>query len=251
MQKIIKQPHDNWATFYDFVYEKTFGDFYNNLTVQTLKAIKDILPNGKIIDYGAGTGRLTIPLKTDGYNTIAVEKSLGMVEELKNKCKVLNLDLPIHNCTISEYNSANADMALALFTVLSYSINEDQLTSSINNICKHLSPNAFFFFDLPIDYPKGGKVDPIYVDEHGNHITLSNVVLVEKNTNALFRYTSTIRYNPQADNLLWGITTDKKIAYFKNEDFKKLIAVKGKQKLQMHVYKGKWNSYEAIMKLLF
>ena len=77
------------------------------------------------------------------------------------------------------------------------------------------------------------------------------MVLVEKNTNALFRYTSTIRYNPEADNLLWGITNDKKIAYFKNEDFKKLIAVKGKQKLQMHVYKGKWNSYEAIMKLLF
>jgi hypothetical protein len=50
---------------------------------------------------------------------------------------------------------------------------------------------------------------------------------------------------------LWGITSDKKIAYFKNDDFKKLIALKGKQKLQIHVYKGKWNSYEDIMKLLF
>jgi hypothetical protein len=120
-------------------------------------------------------------------------------------------------------------------------------------IIRSLTINNFGFVncDQPIDYPKGGKVDPIYVDEHDNPISLSNVVLVEKNTNALFRYMSTIRYNPKADNLLWGITTDKKIAYFKNEDFKKLIAVNGKQKLQMHVYKGKWNSYEAIMKLLF
>jgi hypothetical protein len=120
-------------------------------------------------------------------------------------------------------------------------------------IIRSLTINNFGFVncDLPIDYPKGGKVDPIYVDEHGNPIILSNVVLVEKNTNALFRYTSTIRYNPEADNLLWGITNDKKIAYFKNEDFKKLTAVNGKQKLQMHVHKGKWNSYKAIMKLLF
>ena len=184
MQKTIKQPHDNWATFYDFVYEKTFGDFYNNLTVQTLKAIKDILPNGKIIDYGAGTGRLTIPLKKDGYNTIAVEKSLGMVEELKNKCKVLNLDLPIHNCSISEYNNENADMAMALFTVLSYSINEDQLTSSINNICKHLSPNAFFFFDLPNDFffNTGRLIDVQSKDFN------RSVEIISTNTNDLYIY---------------------------------------------------------------
>ena len=125
--------------------------------------------------------------------------------------------------------------------------------SGEEKIIRSLTINNFGFVncDQPIDYPKGGKVDPIYVDEHGNPITLSNVVLVEKNTNALFRYTSTIRYNPEADNLLWGITNDKKIAYLKNEDFKKVKPVKGKQKLQMHIYKDKWNSYEAIMKLLF
>ena len=120
-------------------------------------------------------------------------------------------------------------------------------------IIRSLTINNFGFVncDQPIDYPQGGKLDPIYVDESGAPLTLTNVVLVEKNTNALFRYTSIIRYNPEAENLLWGITSDKKIAYFKNEDFKNLIAVKGKQKLQMHVYKGKWNSYEDIMKLLF
>ena len=120
-------------------------------------------------------------------------------------------------------------------------------------IIRSLTINNFGFVncDQPIDYPQGGKLDPIYVDESGTPITLTNVVLVEKSTNALFRYTSIIRYNPEAENLLWGITSDKKIAYFKNEDFKNLIAIKGKQKLQMHVYKGKWNSYEDIMKLLF
>jgi len=56
----MEQPHDNWATYYDFVYEKTFGSLYSNLTFETLKAINQILVNGTILDLGAGTGRLVV-----------------------------------------------------------------------------------------------------------------------------------------------------------------------------------------------
>jgi hypothetical protein len=52
----MKQPHDNWAKFYDFVYEKSFGNYYNSLTKENLKVINDILSNGSIIDFGAGVG---------------------------------------------------------------------------------------------------------------------------------------------------------------------------------------------------
>lgn len=58
----MKQPHDNWGTYYDFVYEQTFGSFYNNLTTETLNVINQILPKGTILDFGAGTGRLSFPL---------------------------------------------------------------------------------------------------------------------------------------------------------------------------------------------
>jgi len=42
----MKQPHDNWGTYYDFVYEQTFGSFYDNLTTETLNVINQILPKG-------------------------------------------------------------------------------------------------------------------------------------------------------------------------------------------------------------
>jgi hypothetical protein len=120
-------------------------------------------------------------------------------------------------------------------------------------IIRSLTINNFGFVncDRPIEYPKGEEVSPIYVDEQDNPIVLENVVLVQKNTNALFRYTATIKYNPDADNLLWGITKDKKIAYFKNEDFKKLVHSNSKQKFLMHVCKEKLDTYEEIMKTLF
>jgi len=145
----MKRPHDNWATFYDFVYERTFGNLYNNLTTETLNVINGIMPTGTIIDYGAGTGRLTIPLKKQGYEIIAVEQSSGMVNQLKYKSENLNLEISIHNCPISEFKNGKTDLALALFTVLSYATTENELSENVKNICNQLKENGYFFFDLP------------------------------------------------------------------------------------------------------
>jgi SAM-dependent methyltransferase len=148
-QTTMKQPHDNWGTYYDFVYEQTFGSFYGNLTKETLNVINQILPKGSILDFGAGTGRLSFPLTEQGYNVIAVEKSIGMVNDFKRKKDRQNFGIEIHNCSISEYENGKADLAIALFTVLSYSITENELSKNIENICKHINTNGYFFFDLP------------------------------------------------------------------------------------------------------
>ena len=145
----MKQPHDNWGAYYDFVYEQTFGSFYNNLTIETVNTINDILPEGNIIDFGAGTGRLSFPLIEHGHSVIAVEKSNGMVEEFKRKASNYNIDVKIYNCSISDYQNGKADLAIALFTVLSYSITEDELSNNIKTICQHINPNGLFYFDLP------------------------------------------------------------------------------------------------------
>ncbi|MBV6477955.1 MAG: hypothetical protein HGGPFJEG_00700 [Ignavibacteria bacterium] len=105
----MKQPHDNWATFYDFVYEQTFGSFYSNLTIETLNVINQILPKGTILDFGAGTGRLSIPLTEQNYSVVAVEKSIGMVEQFRANQIKHNLDIQIKNCSIAEYDNGKAD----------------------------------------------------------------------------------------------------------------------------------------------
>lgn len=145
----MKYAHDNWAEYYDFVYEQTFGQFYVNLTSETLKVINQILVNGEIIDFGAGTGRLTIPLAEQAYKVIAVEKSEGMMNDLKRKLNNSDFKIDLHNCSISDYQNGKADLALALFTVLSYSTTEKELFNNIKNICNHIKPNGYFFFDLP------------------------------------------------------------------------------------------------------
>jgi hypothetical protein len=36
----MTQAHDNWGSFYDYVYEQTYGDFYKDLTVETVSTPK-------------------------------------------------------------------------------------------------------------------------------------------------------------------------------------------------------------------
>jgi SAM-dependent methyltransferase len=145
-----QQPHDNWAPYYDFVYERTYGNFYKQFTDVTIKVIKDILDDTReIFDYGAGTGRLTIPLKQQGYTVTAIEKSQPMADIIKRKAEALNLSIDIHSCDIADFRNGKADLAIALFTVLSYATTEEQINTLISNIKNHLHSGGYFFFDLP------------------------------------------------------------------------------------------------------
>jgi SAM-dependent methyltransferase len=145
-----QEAHDNWAIYYDYVYERTYGPAYSQFTDLTLSAIKDILGSKRsILDFGAGTGRLCIPLKQAGYEVTAIEKSLAMAEIIEQKAKNLNLSIDIHKCGIAEYQNGKADLAIAVFTVLSYATKEEQIEEIVLNIKKHLLPGGYFFFDLP------------------------------------------------------------------------------------------------------
>ena len=126
-------------------------------------------------------------------------------------------------------------------------INEEE------KIIRTLTINNFGFVncDYPRSYPSGCDINPIYVDENGKPIVLNNVVLVEKNTNALFRYSANVKYNPKNDNLLWGLTNDNKIAFIKNADFQSLKNSTSKQKVRMHIHNGKVTTYEDVANVLF
>ena len=79
-------PHDSWAETYDVAYEKPFGGFYESLTTATLELVLGtILPPVRIVDFGAGTGRLSIPLAGHGFQMDAVDPSVGMLDQLRAK----------------------------------------------------------------------------------------------------------------------------------------------------------------------
>lgn len=134
-----------------------------------------------------------------------------------------------------------------------YRKNEVRKLNPIEKVMRTLELNSFGFTncDYPTDYPSGGILPPNYVDESGARISLQNLVLVQQNTNTLFRYSGSVKYNPAAKNLIWGITKSGNLAYLKNEDIKKLDPNDKTQKITMHVHPKQLKSYEEIYKVIF
>jgi SAM-dependent methyltransferase len=146
-----RRAHDNWSNLYDYVYETSFGSVYQTLTSSHLDNITRFLQNGSIIDYGAGTGRLAIPLAQRGYRVVAVEPSTGMVREMVRKIEQAGLNIPVRTETIAGHGQEEepADMALCLFTVMSYITDTEEMKKSLRNIARNLKPGGLLFFDLP------------------------------------------------------------------------------------------------------
>jgi SAM-dependent methyltransferase len=164
------EAHDTWAKYYDFVYEQTFGEFYNELTELTTDFIQAFIQeNAQIIDFGAGTGRLSIPLAQEGYHVIAIEKSKQMANVIFDKAKEQGIQLDIQNCSISDFKheGLQADIALAVFTVLTYTTTEQEMKANFKAIWEHLKPGGLFFFDLPgLILFNSGKVSKPDLNRH-------------------------------------------------------------------------------------
>ena len=55
-------PHASWAEVYDFVYEKSYGAYYNGLTKQTLNLIENrFSADLSILDFGVPDKRGEYP----------------------------------------------------------------------------------------------------------------------------------------------------------------------------------------------
>ena len=122
-----------------------------------------------------------------------------------------------------------------------------------SKIMRTLQVNQFGLVNLdwPHVYPKGAKVEASFVDDNGNPIVLKQVVLLELGVNALYRYTKTVHFNPESQNILWGMTEDGKLAYFTASDFKNLEARSGKVAFKMRVHPEELKTYDDIMNVLF
>jgi hypothetical protein len=121
------------------------------MTAITINSIRKYLPSGTIIDYGAGTGRLTIPLKLEGYDIIAVEPCAEMAQVLATKADTAGVEIPVHVCRTSGYENGYADMAICVFTVLNYITVDQEMHQSLDTMVRHLNSNGLLFLDLPKD----------------------------------------------------------------------------------------------------
>lgn len=143
------KPHDSWAEAYDEAYTQSFGSLYSMLTKTSLEIIQEKTKLGtEILDIGAGTGRLSIPLIHYGYSLCAVDASARMLDVLKRK-DVERVIQTIH-CPIQKLDlNRNFDVVLCVFSVFCYLISQQDLRAAIKSIARHTSNKGYALIDVP------------------------------------------------------------------------------------------------------
>ena len=143
------QPHSSWASVYDLAYHHSFGDFYTQLTDTTIAVIQErARPPASIIDFGAGTGRLSIPLSQIGYEVTAVDSCQDMLNQLRQK--ILQEKITTVCSRMEDYSGTRTfDVALCVFTVLLYLLDEDSLVRALRAAHSSLKAGGVLIIDIP------------------------------------------------------------------------------------------------------
>lgn len=139
------------AALYDHEYRRRRADvtFYRELAQKRLGG------PGRILELGAGSGRVTIPLARDGHEVVAIDQSPGMLAGLRARIAKLPAAvapritvLPGDLCTFSA--PGKFSLAIAAFNVLEHLYTRGELDACLRRVAAHLAPGGAFAFDVQL-----------------------------------------------------------------------------------------------------
>ena len=118
---------------------------------------------GEILDVGAGTGRIAIPLAERGVKVYCVEPSPAMRREFEKKL-IQRPDLG-ENVTLIDGEARSFDLGrtfLAAFLsgAFDHFLDDDERLSSLRNIGRHLAPNGKLIFDVFLGLMRDSPLSP-------------------------------------------------------------------------------------------
>ena len=138
------------AALYDYEYRRRRADvtFYRELATKRLGG------PGRVLELGAGSGRVTIPLARDGHEVVAIDQSKAMLARLRSRTEslpgavrsritVVDGDL----CTFSA-PGPKFPLVIAAFNVLEHLYTRGELAACLARVAAHLAPGGAFAFDV-------------------------------------------------------------------------------------------------------
>lgn len=143
-------PHEGWADVYDLVLERTFGSELVAFTDTTVGVVRELAsPPARVVDFGAGTGRVALPLSELGFRVTAVDPSPAMLGRLARKerepGRVARVVAPVE----AFVGAGDQDLALCVFSVLGYLVTVPALQAAFRGMASALRPGGAVVVDVP------------------------------------------------------------------------------------------------------
>lgn len=139
---VEKLYHNELASLYDCFQKGVEGD---------VKFYLDYFKNfkGKILEIGAGTGRITIPLLKNGLDIVALDIAPNMLKILASKATKEKVDAKTICSDMRNFRLKDKfDAVIVTFRTFQHLYAVDDQIKTLNNIRKHLKKNGVLIFDV-------------------------------------------------------------------------------------------------------
>ncbi len=139
------------AALYDHEYRRRRADvtFYRELATKRLGG------PGRILELGAGSGRVTVPLARDGHQVVAIDQSPAMLGALRGRVAKLPTAVGSRITVVSGELCTFAapgkfSLVIAAFNVLEHLYTRGELDACLRRVAAHLAPGGAFAFDVQL-----------------------------------------------------------------------------------------------------
>lgn len=110
----------------------------------------------KVVDFGCGNGRLSIPLVGMGYDVLAVDASQNMLDALKRRAKDVGAEVPVALSDGSDLAKAlgrkKADVVISRAVLIHHDF--AGVERIVNDLAKALKKGGYLIADWPIGAPQ-------------------------------------------------------------------------------------------------
>ena len=234
--KQIIDPYDNFSEFYDLYVGEFLDDFpmYEKYAAQV---------GGPILEIGAGSGRLTIPLAQKGFDVAATDVSPTMLAILNDRLEELPAEVSgrvqVIQADVCELDlGAKFDLVMVPYYVFNYLLTPEFQNQALERMKAHLAESGLVVIDafIPmsrLNTPEGTPIQrPEVVDPAtGNRIRSWNTFRLDIENNMEYRFQRFEIETPDGETRLKEFTVERR--YTLADDLERLFGSPGFEALDV------------------
>jgi len=233
----LKDKTDSTYKVGDLIYDANIYDglntFLSDLPLYINRMPKD--KSAKILELCCGTGRLTLPIASEGYNIIGVDNSSSMLEQAKVKAIASGLKIEFINADIRTLElEEKYDLIFIPFNSIHHMYQNEDLFDVFSVVKKHLKKGGQFLFDCYnpniryiVEAEKELKEIAEYTTSDGRKIRIKQAMQYESKT--------------QINRIEWHYFINDMFDSVQNLDMRMYFP----QELEAYL---KWNGFQIIEK---
>ena len=140
--------NDNFFSgFYKDVWRKLVPAGLTEAEIDFIKEINELKEGHNVLDIMCGYGRHSLALARQGLNVTAVDNSKEYVSEIEESAKIEKLNLTtIHSSVLEVKLEQTFDAIICMGNSFAF-FNEEEATSILKNLSKHLKPGGIFLIN--------------------------------------------------------------------------------------------------------